>query len=228
MEPQIDTLILPMVFTSVVDKVVDILVLERDEQKRLAAEAAFTPEEIESQIDFKIFKNKWNSLNVNQEETFINIYPQQESFPIHRQFHNHFTSDLALNLELYAARGSIKIEREGENDDIIAGDELAEFRLEYLIAQVLKILGSEKWNLLGLKGIVEKMTFSNWVRIEEPELENEQKTLLGVRIQLNVEFKETFQNVRGNELNSLLQNTRINNKLIEPLVEVSYEEEQQE
>lgn len=210
----ISSIITPMNFTLARDSICQHLANVRDNQKQLARESGAKEEWIKQIIDFVVFPKRFRFPDV-EDMPCVYIYFNELEFPESEQdaYNNEAIGNLVV--EYYA----VGLNEESETELLKSADENAEDRLNYLTAQLYKILCSEATNIYTATGkLVKGLTIKSWKRIKSPENDNSAGTVLGARFDFGVEFSEPTYYANTNEIKEFYMTLNIREEFIDPFV----------
>jgi len=183
----IDNIITRMNFTSVRDSICSLLAKERDNQINLYRAKGYDEEYINKNVNFTIFPKRFRFPD-NSDLPCVYVYFNEADIPENEQdiYENKFR--FILNLEYYT--GGLNDE-EDDSGLVYSADENAEDRLNYLTAQIYKILCSEPGNIYsGTDYLATSFTLKRWERILTPRETNSAESLLGARFKFQIAILE--------------------------------------
>ena len=203
-------LITPMAFTLVRDSVSQLIANERDEQIRLAIKAGKTNDEITDEIDFTVYPKRFRVPDV-KDMPCVYVYFNRMDFPQELQATNENYALGNLIIEYYCC---------GESTDESTADENAEIRLNYLTAQLYKILCSEQNIYKGTNKIVTHNRLKSWQRILTPDELNQAATVLGASFEFEIGFKEPAYYNDTVKIKEFYGTLHIRDEFIDPFIRV--------
>ena len=207
----IPEIITPMNFTLVRDFICNNLRDVRENQKELAKKGGATDEWINETIHFTIFPKRFRFPNV-EEMPCVFVYFDEATYPTDEQdvYENEATANLVVEYYATGLNG---------NDENRTADSNAEDRLNYLTAQLYKILCSDATNIyVATNRIVKRFTIKSWKRTATPELDNTAATVLGARFEFNVGFAEPTHYANTTEIIEFYTKANIREEFIDPYV----------
>ena len=216
-----DTIIEPLVCSVVRDCVAKLLADERDNQIEIAKKAGLSDEYIGKYIDFTIFPKRFTAPEYS-DMPCVYIYFDDAKFPEEEQFHHVNTCKSVLNFEMYVA--GTHVLSEDKKTLLVDGEEIAEDRLMYLLAQVYKVVSSEKAYYLGTEDLVHGVVNMGWKRIAAPQKENQTHCTSGILLQYSVSFEEPTKMLKGNKLAEICIALRSGDEFINPLLKIKIPE----
>lgn len=212
----IPSIITPMNFTLVRDSICQHLANCRENQKELAREAGEGEEWISKNIHFVVFPKRFRFPDV-EDMPCVYVYFNELNFPEDEQDSYCNEANGNLVVEYYTVGLNDDEESETEKD----ADTNAEDRLNYLTAQLYKILCSEATNLYTATGkMIKGFTLKSWKRIITPESDNTAGTVLGAKFDFNVEFSEPTYYANTFEIKEFYTKMNIREEFIDPFVQV--------
>ena len=183
-------IISPMNFTLVRDSICELIAKERDNQIKLFQENNYDNDYIQKNINFIIFPKRFR-------------YPSYDDLPCIFVYFNEaiinpdcqdiYQNDFNYTLNIEYFVGGINDESQ---EQIYTADENAEDRLNYLTAQLYKILCSEPTNLYQkTNNLVSSYILKKWERIIIPREINSTESILAAKFQFDLTInEETFYN----------------------------------
>ena len=207
----IKTLITPMNFTLVRDSIVQHIVNVRESQKELAKESGAKDLWINQIINFTVFPKRFRFPDV-EDMPCVFVYFNEMTFPEDEQdvYNNEAVGTLVV--EYYAV---------GLNEDSPeqTADSNAEDRLNYLTAQLYKILCSEATNIYtATDRLVKGFVIKSWKRVLSPENDNTAGTVLGAKFEFEVQFEEPTHYTNTTEIKEFYTNLEIRDENIDPFI----------
>lgn len=213
-------LIKPMNLTLVRDAICQLLATERDAQKEAARSQGLSEAEIDNQIDFTIYPKKLSLPDLSGMPAVF-VYFNQIKFPADEQDIYESYAQANLQIEFYTL-GKTEIGKDESGRDYIikTAEENAEDRLNYLTAQIYKILCCEKNVTKGTENIVTHSLITNWERIKSPEDENAAVCVLGAAITMELGFNEPTSYVETVKIEEFYLKLNIQEQYIDPFVRI--------
>lgn len=210
----ISTIITPMNFTLARDFICQHLANERENQKKLALQMGAEENWVLQNIDFVIFPKRFRYPDV-EDMPCVYVYFNEMAFPESGQDAYNNEADANLVVDFF----TVGLNDEADSVNERTADENAEDRLEYLSAQVYKMLCSEESNIYAATGkLVRGLTLKDWKRIKTPDNDNTAGTILGARFEFNVQFAEPTYYAKTYEIKELYVSLNVNNQFISPFV----------
>lgn len=182
------TIISPMTFSLVRDALCQLLANERNEQIKIAKSQGYTKKWINQTIDFTIYPKSFRFPDMSQMPCVF-VYFNEMDFPEDMQ--DIYENQAIANLQVdYYAVGKTEYDR---NKNILkTADENAEDRMNYLTAQIYKILCSEETNVYqGTDNLITNWKIKKWERIISPDDDNTAGSVLGGSFKFEVGFNES-------------------------------------
>lgn len=216
----IPSIITPMKFSLVRDAICQLLKNERDAQEELARKTGADENWISQIIDFTIYPKRFRLPDVS-DMPCVFVYFNEINFPEGGQdiFENSATG--TLRVEYYATGISeTGVDESGNKFFIRTADENAEDRLNYLTAQIYKILCNESNVRKGTNDIVSHTLIKKWERILTPEDKNTAETVLGAAFTFELGFDEPTYYVETQEIREFYTTLDIQEEFIDPFVRV--------
>ena len=213
-------IIQPMAMTIVRDAICQLLASERDKQIKIAQAQGMSDDEIANLIDFVIYPKRLTFPDVSGMPCVF-VYFNQVDFPADQQdiYENYAIAN--LQLEFYAA-GKTETGRDSKGNKYIikTDEENAEDRLNYLSAQLYKILNCERNVSKGTDGLVSHSIVRKWERIKSPEDENSAVCVLGAAYTLELGFSEPTSYLEAAKIKELYMTLDIQDQYIDPFVRI--------
>lgn len=207
----ISSIITPMNFTILRDAIVQHIVNVRDNQKKLAQDSGAKEEWINQIINFIVFPKRFRFPDV-EDMPCVFVYFNEMSFPEDEQdvYNNETVGNLVV--EYY----TVGLNEESEEK---TADSNAEDRLNYLTAQLYKILCSEATNLYtATNRLIKTFRLKSWKRVISPENDNTAGTVLGAKFEFEVGFDEPTYYTNTNEIREFYTKLEIRDENIDPFV----------
>lgn len=210
----IPSIITPMNFTLVRDSICQHLANCRENQKNLAKKTGASDDWISRNINFLIFPKRFRFPDV-EDMPCVYVYFNELNFPADEQ--DSYCNEAVGNLVVEYYTVGLNEEAETEKD----ADTNAEDRLSYLTAQLYKILCSEETNLYTATGkIIKGFTVKSWKRIITAEDNNTAGTVLGAKLEFNIEFAEPTYYANTTEIKEFYKKLTIRDEFIDPFVQI--------
>ena len=207
----ISSIITPMNFTILRDAIVQHIVNVRDNQKQLARDSGATEEWVNQIINFIVFPKRFRFPDV-EDMPCVFVYFNEMSFPEDEQDVYNNESVGTLVVEYY----TVGLNEESEEK---TADSNAEDRLNYLTAQLYKILCSEATNLYtATNRLIKTFRLKSWKRVISPKSDNTAGTVLGAKFEFEVGFDEPTYYTNTNEIREFYTNLEIRDENIDPFV----------
>lgn len=207
----IKSIITPMNFTIVRDAIVQHLVNVRESQKQLAKNSGATEEWVNQIINFIVFPKRFRFPDV-EDMPCVFVYFNEMNFPEDEQdvYNNEAVGNLVV--EYYA----VGLNEESEEK---TADSNADDRLNYLTAQLYKILCSEATNLYtATNRLIKSYRLKSWKRVVSPENDNTAGTVLGAKFEFEVGFAEPTYYTNTTEIREFYTKLGIRDENIDPFV----------
>ena len=219
----LSTIITPMNFSLVRDAICQLVANERDNQIKLAQKSEATSNWISQTIDFTVYPKRFRFPDVC-DMPCVYIYFNEIEFPESGQ--DIYLNEALANLRLeYYAVGKAEHGRDEKGTEVLicTADENAEDRLNYLTAQLYKILCCEANVRKGTNGLVGHSRVKKWERIFSPEDKNSAETILGAAFTLELGFSEPTYYAQTHEIKEFYTTLDIQDEFIDPFVRVILE-----
>ncbi|MBQ9149862.1 hypothetical protein IJX73_02915 [bacterium] len=214
-----NNLITPMHFTMVRDAICQLLANEREQQKKLAKAAGKNEKEIEQDFDFTIFPKRFRIPDVS-EMPCVFVYFDRLDFPEEHQSINENYAHGNLQIDYYCVGKSGSYTDENGQTIQVPADSNAEDRLNYLTAQIYKILFSEKNFSKGTDQLVTHVKLNNWRRLLEPDELNQAATVLGGSFSVELGFNEPAYYTDGRLIKEFYFKLNIQDEFIDPFCRI--------
>mgnify|MGYP001638343850 CR=1 FL=1 len=208
------SIITPMNLTLVRDAIVQHIVNIRDSQKQLAKDSGADDLWIDQIINFTVFPKRFRFPDV-QDMPCVFVYFNEIDFPTDEQdiYENEASANLVV--EYYTV---------GLNEETQTADSNAEDRLNYLTAQLYKILCSEATNLYVATGrLIKGFKIKSWKRVLAPDDNNIASTVLGAKFEFQVEFTEPTNYTNTFDIKEFYTKADIRDENIDPFVRIILE-----
>lgn len=215
----IPSIITPMNFSLARDAICQLLANERDAQIALAEGSEAGENWISQNIDFTIFPKRFRFPDA-ADMPCVFVYFNEMLFPESEQDIYCNSALATLRVEYYATgKSESGINANGEPFEKTA-DENAEDRLNYLTAQIYKILCNETNVRKGTNNLVVHSLIKKWERILSPENNNSAETVLGAAFTFELGFEEPTYYAQTHEIQEFYISLDIQDEFIDPLVRV--------
>lgn len=208
------SIITPMNLTLVRDAIVQHIVNIRDSQKQLAKDLGADDLWIDQIINFTVFPKRFRFPDV-QDMPCVFVYFNEIDFPADEQdvYENEASANLVV--EYYTV---------GLNEETQTADSNAEDRLNYLTAQLYKILCSEATNLyVATDRLIKGFKIKSWKRVLTPDDNNIVSTVLGAKFEFQVEFTEPTNYTNTFDIKEFYTKADIRDENIDPFVRIILE-----
>lgn len=208
------SIITPMNLTLVRDAIVQHIVNIRDSQKQLAKDSGADDLWIDQIINFTVFPKRFRFPDV-QDMPCVFVYFNEVDFPEDEQdiYENEAVANLVV--EYYTV---------GLNEETQTADSNAEDRLNYLTAQLYKILCSEATNLyVATDRLIKGFKIKSWKRVLTPDDNNIASTVLGAKFEFQVEFTEPTNYTNTFDIKEFYTKADIRDENIDPFVRIILE-----
>lgn len=208
------SIITPMNLTLVRDAIVQHIVNIRDSQKQLAKDSGADDLWIDQIINFTVFPKRFRFPDV-QDMPCVFVYFNEIDFPADEQdvYENEASANLVV--EYYTV---------GLNEETQTADSNAEDRLNYLTAQLYKILCSEATNLyVATDRLIKGFKIKSWKRVLTPNDNNIASTVLGAKFEFQVEFTEPTNYTNTFDIKEFYTKADIRDENIDPFVRIILE-----
>lgn len=208
------SIITPMNLTLVRDAIVQHIVNIRDSQKQLAKDSGADDLWIDQIINFTVFPKRFRFPDV-QDMPCVFVYFNEIDFPADEQdiYENEASANLVI--EYYTV---------GLNEETQTADSNAEDRLNYLTAQLYKILCSEATNLyVATDRLIKGFKIKSWKRVLTPDDNNIVSTVLGAKFEFQVEFTEPTNYTNTFDIKEFYTKADIRDENIDPFVRIILE-----
>lgn len=216
----IPSIITPMNMSLVRDAICQLLANERDKQIELARKSGADEEWIENTLDFTIFPKRFRYPSA-EDLPCVYVYFNEGTFPGEEQdiYSNNFLGNLQVE---YYAGGVNEIDEDEENIDyslIKTADTNAEDRLNYLTAQIYKILCSEETNVYkGTDGLVNSFSIAKWKRILTTKETSPAESVLGAMFSFNVGIEEATYYTNTTQIKEFYTKLHIRDEFTPPII----------
>lgn len=222
----LQNLILPMNFTLIKNHIYDMFILERDQQKTIAASSphSLTAEQISYQIDFDVNKDTYEVTDaVKLPAIFINNesgnIPNEGAYPSVGKYKN----EPIFKIACFAVGTATKVDTVG-GFPAYSASQNASMRLDYLIAQAVYIMCSAPNWQKNSGSLVEVPAFSGWTKIENPDGRNESEVIMGVELSFTLRTTDILEQAQTRPLNELRTALGVNEGTIDPFQKFIYNE----
>ena len=205
-----------MNFTPIRDAICQHIANCRDSQIEIAQNAGMTENQIEQNIDFTVFPKRFRYPDVS-EMPCVFVYFNEMVFPEDEQDIYDNVATAILQVEYYTV-GCDEINNKGET---IHADANAEDRLNYLTAQLYKILCSEETNVYkATNRAIKTWRVRSWKRTTTPDADNTVGTVLGAIFEFEVGFDEPTYYTQTHNLEEFYTTLNIQEEYISPFVRI--------
>ncbi len=216
----IQSLITPMNFDIASSAISEALAQERDFQLELAHRAGIDNEAIKENIDFVIFPKRFRSPDV-KDMPCVYVYFDRADFPEDEQYTNENYGLFNLRFTYFAAGNSKDfIDHDTNEKFVIPADAMASDRLDYLTAQLYKILCTEGFFTKSTNGIINHARLKTWERIMPPEELNQATTVLGASFVFEAGLNEKAYYCNGIDIKEFYINLSIRDEFISPAIKI--------
>ena len=205
------SIITPMNFTLVRDAIVQHIVNIRDSQKKLAKDLGADDLWINQIIDFTIFPKRFRYPDV-EDMPCVFVYFNEVDFPEDEQdiYENEAVANLVV--EYYTV---------GLNEESQTADSNAEDRLNYLTAQLYKILCSEATNLyVATERLIKGFKIKSWKRVLTPDDNNIASTVLWAKFEFEIKFTEPTNYTNTFDIKEFYAKANIRDENIDPFIKI--------
>ena len=215
----IPSIITPMNFTLIRDAVCQVLADCRDNQKELATDSGADDLWIEQLLDFTIYPKRFRYPDIS-EMPCVFVYFSDISFPGDEQDIYENGATATLQIQYYACgKTETDTDDDGNTYNSKTADASAEDRLNYLTAQIYKILCAEETNIYrGTNYYVKTWRLKSWKRTTTPESDNTIGTVLGAVFEFEVGFDEPTYYTQTNEIKDFYMTLDIQDEFIDPYI----------
>ena len=218
----ISSIITPMNFSLARDAICQLLATERDKQIELAKEGGASDEWVHQTMDFTVFPKRFRYPDVS-EMPCVFVYFNRGTFPEDSQdaYENEFIAN--MQVEYYACGLNEELTDKTE-DEILKlinkAESNAEDRLNYLTAQLYKILFSEPTNLYrATDNIVHSVRLKGWERILTPrDTLGAAEGVLAARFSFELGINEETYYTNTLNIKEFYTKLQIREEFIDPLI----------
>lgn len=218
----ISSIITPMNFSLARDAICQLLATERDKQIELAKEGGASDEWVHQTMDFTVFPKRFRYPDVS-EMPCVFVYFNRGTFPEDSQdaYENEFIAN--MQVEYYACGLNEELTDKTE-DEILKlinkAESNAEDRLNYLTAQLYKILFSEPTNLYrATDNIVHSVRLKDWERILTPrDTLGAAEGVLAARFSFELGINEETYYTNTLNIKEFYTKLQIREEFIDPLI----------
>lgn len=212
----IPSIITSMNFTPIRDAICQHIANCRDSQILIAQNAGLTENQIEQNIDFTVFPKRFRYPDVS-EMPCVFVYFNEMTFPEDEQDIYDNAATAILQVEYYTV-GCDEVNAKGET---VNADANAEDRLNYLTAQLYKILCSEETNVYkATNRVIKTWRVRSWKRTTTPDADNTVGTVLGAVFEFEVGFDEPTYYTQTYNLEEFYTTLNIQEEYISPFVRI--------
>lgn len=208
-----------MNFSLIRDALCQLLANSRNNQKELAKHGGASANWVNQTIDFTIFPKRFRYPDI-AEMPCVFVFFSEMFFPEEEQDFYENTALGTLQVQYYTCG---KSEKKHKNCIMVntTADEVAEDRLNYLTAQIYKILCSEETNVYrGTNNLIKTWRLKSWKRTETPDADNTVGTVLGAAFEFEVGFDEPTYYTQTTEIKEFYTTLDIQDEFIDPLCRV--------
>lgn len=224
----ISSIITPMNFSLARDAICQLLATERDKQIELAKEGGASDEWVHQTMDFTVFPKRFRYPDVS-EMPCVFVYFNRGTFPEDSQdaYENEFIAN--MQVEYYACGLNEELTDKTE-DEILKlinkAESNAEDRLNYLTAQLYKILFSEPTNLYrATDNIVHSVRLKDWERILTPrDTLGAAEGVLAARFSFELGINEETYYTNTLNIKEFYTKLQIREEFIDPLIRRVWDE----
>ena len=211
-----------MNFSLARDAICQLLATERDKQIELAKEGGASDEWVHQTMDFTVFPKRFRYPDVS-EMPCVFVYFNRGTFPEDSQdaYENEFIAN--MQVEYYACGLNEELTDKTE-DEILKlinkAESNAEDRLNYLTAQLYKILFSEPTNLYrATDNIVHSVRLKDWERILTPrDTLGAAEGVLAARFSFELGINEETYYTNTLNIKEFYTKLQIREEFIDPLI----------
>ena len=208
-----DNLITPDIRTFAVDLLAEILVCELENQIKIAKTAGKNDAWIDKNIYFNVKNHEFRSADIS-EMPCVYIWFDRTDYE-KKQTMTKLPSVNQLVIELFAC-GQNKLDDSG--NIILSADASADYRLEYLQAQVKQILMSEEAENLRCRAGLSSTIIKSVERTYYPEKDNIADSVMSSKIIFEIEFDEKTKYLSGREIKELYITNNIRDEFVSFLI----------
>lgn len=214
------SIITPMNFSLARDAICQLLANERNNQKALAEASGASSEWIAQTLDFVIYPKRFRLPDAS-DMPCVFIYFNRMDFPQDGQdiYENYSLANLQIDYYT-VGKAETGTDENGEEVLLKTADENAEDRLNYLTAQIYKILCNESAVKKGTLDLVTHTRIKEWERTIAPGDNNTAATVLGASFSLELGFNEPTYYAKTTEIQEFYTTLEIKDEFIDPLVRV--------
>lgn len=221
----IPSIITPMNFSLARDAICQLLANERDAQEQLARDSGASEDWILQTLDFTIYPKRFRLPDAS-DMPCVFVYFNEMQFPEDEQdiFENSALG--TLRVEYYTTgKAETAVDKNGTKYFVRTADENAEDRLNYLTAQLYKILCNESNVKKGTNNVVVHSVLKKWERILTPEEKNTAETVLAAAFTFELGFNEPTYYAQTHEVREFYLSLDIQDEFMDPLIRVIVDSE---
>lgn len=211
------SIISPMTFSLISAALCQLLANERDEQIKIAKSQGYTKKWINQMIDFTVYPDSFHFPDMSQMPCVF-VYFNEIDFPEDMQ--DIYENQAIANLQVdYYTVGKTEYDR--SKNILKTADKNASFRLDYLTAQIYKILCSEETNVYqGTNNLITNWKLKKWERIISPENDNTAASVLGGSFKFEVGFTESTYYAKTHTITELYTKLNIGDNYNSPIIKL--------
>lgn len=213
MESIFNNLITPSKRTFAVDLIAEIIASERDNQINIAKTLGKPETWIDKNIFFNVNNHEFRSAEVSEMPS-IYLYFDRTDYE-NRQSMSKLPSKNQLIVEAFAS-GQNKTDNDG--NIIMSADAAADYRLEYLQAQVVQIMMSEMAENIRCRAGISSTIIKSVERTYYPEKDNTTESVVSSKLVFEIEFEEKAKYLTTTEIKELYIANHIRDELVSVLI----------
>lgn len=214
-----------MNFSLARDAICQLLANERDAQEALASESGADENWILQTLDFTIYPKRFRLPDAGNMPCVF-VYFNKMTFPEDGQDIYENFAHANLQIDYYTVgKAETGLNSENQKVTLKTADENAEDRLNYLTAQIYKILCNEQNIKKGTQNLVTRTRIKEWERIITPEEKNSAETVLGASFILELGFNEPTYYCETKEIKEFYTSLSIRGEFIDPFVRIILDDE---
>lgn len=207
------------------DAICEALAKERDFQLELAHRAGFSNDEIKEKFDFTIFPKRFRIPDIT-DMPCVYVYFDRAEYPQDEQYTNENYALLNLRFDYFCAGISENLIGLNNVENFVTpADTIASNRLDYLSAQIYKILCTEGFFSKNTNGIVNHIRLKSWERIITPEELNQTATVLGASFIFEAGLNEPAYYCNGLDIDEFYIKLSIRDEFISPAIKILLDKE---
>lgn len=216
----IPSIITPMNFSLVRDALCQHIANVRDEQIELARKGGASEDWINQTIDFTVFPKRFRFPDAS-DMPCVFVYFNEATFEEQDIYETNLLGQ--LQVEYYTCGINETYREDDENPDLLGlkmADTNAEDRLNYLTAQLYKILNSEPTNVYkATDGLVHSFTVRKWERLLTPrDVPSAAESVLVARFTFDVGINEPTHYENTIDIMEFYTKLNIEDEFIDPLI----------